>query len=149
MEAETSSADAEDSSATEAISLVAVLMVPTRSVMSITAWPIDSNASRVLSTVATPLWVRSALCETASAARAVSVWISPISEAIVSAADLEPSASFLTSSATTAKPRPCSPARAASTAALSASRLVWAAMVEMVSTMPSICSLRLVRPSIT
>ena len=78
VDAETSSADAEDSSATEAISLVAVLMVPTRSVMSTTAWPIDSNASRVLSTVATPLWVRSALWETASAARAVSVWISPI-----------------------------------------------------------------------
>jgi hypothetical protein len=33
-----------------------------------------------------------------------------------------------TSSATTAKPLPCSPARAASTAALSASRLVWNAM---------------------
>ncbi|MCY1459508.1 hypothetical protein D9M71_769910 [compost metagenome] len=33
-----------------------------------------------------------------------------------------------TSSATTAKPRPCSPARAASMAALSASRLVWSAM---------------------
>ena len=82
VEAETSSADAEDSSATEAISLVAVLMVPTRSVMSTTAWPIDSNASRVLSTVATPLCVRSALCETASAARAVSVWISPIREAM-------------------------------------------------------------------
>src|SRR6478609_3523338 len=49
--------------------------------------PIDSNASRVLSTVATPLWVRSALCETASAARAVSVWISWISPAMFSAAD--------------------------------------------------------------
>jgi len=34
------------------------------------------------------------------------------------------SASFLTSSATTAKPRPCSPARAASMAAFRASRLV-------------------------
>ena len=33
-----------------------------------------------------------------------------------------------TSEATTAKPRPCSPARAASTEALSASRLVWKAM---------------------
>ena len=33
-----------------------------------------------------------------------------------------------TSAATTAKPRPCSPARAASTAALRASRFVWNAM---------------------
>jgi hypothetical protein len=36
-----------------------------------------------------------------------------------------------TSSATTAKPRPCSPARAASIAALSASRLVWSAIAEI------------------
>ncbi|MNH21508.1 hypothetical protein D3C79_813190 [compost metagenome] len=38
-----------------------------------------------------------------------------------------------TSSATTAKPRPCSPARAASMAALSASRLVCSAMPRMTS----------------
>ncbi|MNP70424.1 hypothetical protein D3C76_1666570 [compost metagenome] len=39
-----------------------------------------------------------------------------------------------TSSATTAKPRPCSPARAASIAALSANRLVCSAMDVMTST---------------
>ena len=42
-----------------------------------------------------------------------------------------------------------SPARAASMAAFRASRLVWSAMVEIVSTMPPMRSLRLVRPSIT
>ncbi len=41
-------------------------------------------------------------------------------------------ASERTSSATTAKPRPASPARAASTAALRASRLVWNAISSMV-----------------
>ena len=41
------------------------------------------------------------------------------------AATCDRSASFLTSAATTAKPLPCSPARAASMAAFSASRLVW------------------------
>ena len=40
-----------------------------------------------------------------------------------------------TSPATTAKPRPCSPARAASTAALSARMLVWKAMPSMVPMM--------------
>ncbi len=38
------------------------------------------------------------------------------------------SANFLTSSATTANPRPCSPARAASMAAFKANKLVWAAI---------------------
>ncbi len=37
-------------------------------------------------------------------------------------------ARFRTSSATTAKPRPCSPARAASTAAFRARRFVWKAI---------------------
>lgn len=45
-----------------------------------------------------------------------------------------------TSSATTAKPRPISPARAASMAAFRASRLVWSAMPLITWIMPKICS---------
>ncbi|MNG23893.1 hypothetical protein D3C84_1085530 [compost metagenome] len=44
-----------------------------------------------------------------------------------------------TSSATTANPRPCSPARAASMAALRASRLVCSAMPPMTPRMEPIC----------
>ena len=53
--------------------------------------------------------------------------ISPVALAVCSA-------SAFTSDATTAKPRPASPARAASMVALSASRLVWPAMVLISST---------------
>ena len=50
------------------------------------------------------------------------------------------SARPLTSSATTANPRPCSPARAASIAAFRARRLVWAAMSSMTATILPISS---------
>ncbi len=55
-------------------------------------------------------------------------------------------ASVRTSLATTAKPRPCSPARAASTAAFSARMLVWKAMESMTPTMSAICLLLSLMP---
>ncbi len=58
-------------------------------------------------------------------------WIAPTRSPTSLAAVALCSASRLTSPATTAKPRPCFPARAASIAAFSASRLVWSAISRM------------------
>ncbi len=87
----------------------------------------------------TSLMSRTALpiSRTASTALRVEVWISvtfwPISVVALAVC----SASALTSCATTAKPRPASPARAASMVALSASRLVCSAMVWIKASTPS------------
>jgi len=62
----------------------------------------------------------------------------PISALISLAASAERCARLRTSPATTAKPRPCSPARAASTAALSARMLVWNAMPSITPMMSAI-----------
>ena len=64
------------------------------------------------------------------------------------AASAERSASARTSEATTAKPRPESPARAASTPALSASRLVWKAISSITPMIWLICSDDFEMPSI-
>jgi hypothetical protein len=61
--------------------------------------------------------------------------LAPIRLLISLAASALRCASERTSPATTANPRPCSPARAASTAALSARMLVWKAMPSMVPMM--------------
>mmetsp|Transcript_4994 Transcript_4994/g.18170 ORF Transcript_4994/g.18170 Transcript_4994/m.18170 type:complete len:512 (+) Transcript_4994:558-2093(+) len=62
----------------------------------------------------------------------------PISDLISLAASALRWASRRTSPATTAKPRPCSPARAASTAAFSARMLVWNAMPSITPMMSAI-----------
>ena len=64
--------------------------------------------------------------------------LSWISSLISFAAVAERPARLRTSVATTAKPRPCSPARAASTAAFSASRLVWKAISSITPMMSAI-----------
>ena len=53
------------------------------------------------------------------------IQIADLANPILSVACLAWLARFLTSAATTAKPRPASPARADSIVALSASRLIW------------------------
>jgi len=69
----------------------------------------------------------------------------PISWPILSVACLAWLARLFTSEATTAKPRPASPARADSIVALSASRLICPVMLLIISTMPLIACAASVR----
>ena len=93
---------------------------PTRSAISATLPTIPSSAAPVLPTSATP-------CSTWRVEAEIRVLI-------CLAASAERPASARTSLATTAKPRPASPERAASTAAFKASRLVWKAISSMTVT---------------
>mmetsp|Transcript_5840 Transcript_5840/g.22860 ORF Transcript_5840/g.22860 Transcript_5840/m.22860 type:complete len:257 (+) Transcript_5840:1117-1887(+) len=103
------------------------------------AWVISPMMSVIRCTLATtpcmvlPAWLTSWLpSATFSTESAIRRLIS------LAASALRP-ARLRTSPATTAKPRPCSPARAASTAAFSARMLVWKAMPSMVPMMSAIC----------
>ena len=85
--------------------------------MSCIDWPASATSREPFCTRSTLLWIKALISRAAEAER----W-----------------ARLRTSLATTAKPRPCSPARAASTAALSARMLVWKAMPSMVPMMSAI-----------
>ena len=98
-------------------SLLAALISPTMSVTRRMEETTSAMVALALSTRAEPCSTRSALA-----------WMSSLIS--LAAWALRP-AKDRTSLATTAKPRPCSPARAASTAALSARMLVWKAMPSM------------------
>ncbi|OFA04380.1 hypothetical protein DUGA2_19240 [Duganella sp. HH101] len=95
--------------------------------MSVTRFTLSTISFMVLPACATSLLPASTLSTE-----------SPISSLISLAAAAERCARLRTSVATTAKPRPCSPARAASTAAFKARMLVWNAMPSITPMMSAI-----------
>ena len=104
----------------------------TPSICSILAAAISAIANPTSSTwpFTAPSCVRT--CSLSATPRAELSSDRSISPAVCRADSALRMASERTSSATTAKPRPASPARAASTAALSASRFVWNAIASIV-----------------
>jgi hypothetical protein len=106
--------------------------------------PAAAEISPMMSLTRCTLATISSMVPPASRTRRVPVstrsTLAPISDLISRAASAERCARLRTSPATTAKPRPCSPARAASTAALSARMLVWKAMPSMVPMMSAIAA---------
>ena len=101
--------------------------------------------SSIAAAIAVPIWsisaMTSATLRIAVTVSSLAAWIAAIcSEISVVALAVWPASDF-TSEATTAKPRPASPARAASMVALSASRLVCSAMLWIsVTTSPIFCA---------
>jgi hypothetical protein len=98
--------------------------------MSATRW-IEATTSCIVWPASSTSGVPGSTCST----------LAEISVLISRAASALRCARLRTSPATTAKPRPCSPARAASTAALSARMLVWKAMPSIVPMMSTILRL--------
>ena len=119
----------------EVTSAVPVDACATLRTISCVAAPCSSTAAAIVA--ATPLIsrMRPAIPPIAPTVCPVTPWICAIWWLISSVALAVWLASSLTSAATTAKPRPASPARAASMVALRARRLVWPAMFEIRPTM--------------
>ena len=90
-----------------------------------------STAAEIVVATAVNSWMLWAIEATSPTAPWVAAWIAATCCEISSVARDVWLASALTSAATTAKPLPASPARAASMVALSASRLVCAAILEI------------------
>jgi len=109
------------------------------------SWVVADCSSTALATVCCTSLSRPIRCEMALIAlmaALVSAWMAAMRRPTSAVDSAVWRARFLTSLATTAKPRPASPARAASMVAFSASRLVCSAMPEMASTtVPMPCEL--------
>ena len=105
----------------------------------------DADSLAMDSTVLRRLLPSCMLLVTPAVVPVISRTISSISLVVSS----DSAASLRTSSATTAKPLPCSPARAASIAAFSARRLVWDAIPRIFSTKFAIFSDALLSSSIS
>ena len=113
------------------------------SLITVTASPIRCSAATASSTCSTLPWAWRWLPCMASTTSRVPCCRPSITPRICSTESWVRRARLRTSSATTAKPRPASPARAASMAALSASRLVCSAMARITSSTEPISSLLL------
>ncbi len=110
-------------------------------VISCVAAPCSSIAEAMVVEISLTSTIVKEIRLIAATASAVSAWIVSIWARMSSVACDVCVASDLTSDATTAKPRPASPARAASMVALRASRLVWLAIwVMKATTSPIFCA---------
>jgi hypothetical protein len=101
----------------------------------------SSTAPAMEPAISSTCRITSRISAIAVTARSAPDWISPIRRLMSVVALAVSSARPFTSPATTAKPRPASPALAASIVALSASRLVWAATLWMNATTEPISEL--------
>jgi len=106
--------------------------------ISCVAAPCSSTAAAMVVAMVLISRIRPVIAPMAVMARSVTPCTSPICPAISSVARPVWLASSFTSAATTAKPRPASPARAASMVAFRARRLVCDAMFEIIPTMSPI-----------
>src|SRR5437588_351214 len=124
----------------ELIESAASAVSSTAAVIIVTVCACSSIASRIRSaevcTSSTVPWIE----PLASTVWRVACWIAVILAVMSSVARAVCAARLFTSCATTAKPRPASPARAASIVALRARRLVWPAMARVRLRIASIAS---------